>query len=209
MNKTMCPGQDTRYWRPGDIFNVTCSSCGNDVEFFKDDAKRRCGRCGAIVQNPRLSTGCARWCRHARECLGYDPSEILSEDTTSTNSIAGTIIESLRVEFGPDSALLAESLKACERAADLLKSGGANPRVTIPAVLLLMVDRDNACGGPDVDVPLSSEKKRLPVAERILGAAGTDRSTAEDICAIIRAYHSGMSIDSPEYRIVSGSRSNS
>ncbi len=74
MNKTMCPGQDTRYWRPGDIFNVACASCGNDVEFFKDDAKRRCSRCGALVQNPRLSAGCARWCGHAKECLGYDPA---------------------------------------------------------------------------------------------------------------------------------------
>ena len=74
--KTMCPGQDTRYWRPGDIFNVSCASCGSEVEFFKDDAKRRCRKCGAEVQNPRLSVGCGQWCEHAKECLGYDPAAI-------------------------------------------------------------------------------------------------------------------------------------
>ena len=74
MNKTMCPGQDTRYWRPDDIFNVACSTCGKEVEFFKDDAQRRCGKCGTVIQNPRLSTGCAEWCEHAKECLGYDPA---------------------------------------------------------------------------------------------------------------------------------------
>ncbi|MBN2159160.1 MAG: hypothetical protein JW807_07175 [Spirochaetes bacterium] len=79
MNRTMCPGQDTRYWRPGDIFNVTCGSCGTSVEFFKDDASRRCPGCGIRVRNPRLTMGCAAWCRHARECLGYDPKEKKNE----------------------------------------------------------------------------------------------------------------------------------
>jgi len=74
MTRAQCPGQDTRYWRPGDIFNVTCAACGKDVEFFKDDAKRRCGTCGAEIRNPRLSAGCAGWCEHAKECLGYDPA---------------------------------------------------------------------------------------------------------------------------------------
>ncbi len=75
MIKTMCPGQDTRYWRPGDIFNVACANCGKDVEFFKDDVKLRCSRCGTIVQNPRLSSGCAQWCKNAKECLGYDSAK--------------------------------------------------------------------------------------------------------------------------------------
>lgn len=71
MSKAMCPGQDTRYWRPGDIFNVKCAACGRDVEFFKDDVTRRC-RCGSTIRNPRLSPGCAKWCGHAKECLGYE-----------------------------------------------------------------------------------------------------------------------------------------
>lgn len=32
-----CPGQDRRYWKPGDIFDVECPQCGNGVEFFKDE----------------------------------------------------------------------------------------------------------------------------------------------------------------------------
>lgn len=73
MNRSMCPGQDTRYWRPDDIFNVPCASCGTLIEFFKDDASRRCPKCSTRVQNPRLTMGCAQWCEHAEECLGYDP----------------------------------------------------------------------------------------------------------------------------------------
>ena len=32
-----CPGQDMRYWKPGDIFNAKCPKCGGTVEFFKDE----------------------------------------------------------------------------------------------------------------------------------------------------------------------------
>ncbi len=86
MSKAICPGQDTRYWRPGDIFNVPCASCGNEVEFFKDDVRRRCTGCGATVQNPRMTVGCAGWCEHAKECLGYDPSKIPPVKKTPADS---------------------------------------------------------------------------------------------------------------------------
>lgn len=72
MNRTRCPGQDTRYWRPGDIFETPCPSCGTPIEFFKDDASRPCPSCQMRVRNPRLSTGCAQWCDRADECLGRD-----------------------------------------------------------------------------------------------------------------------------------------
>jgi len=73
MAKTMCPGQDTTFWKPGDIFEIPCVKCGFLVEFFKDDARRRCPNCGHTIQNPRLNQGCANWCEHAGECLGFDP----------------------------------------------------------------------------------------------------------------------------------------
>jgi hypothetical protein len=205
MNKTMCPGQDTRYWRPGDIFNVTCASCGNEVEFFRDDVKRRCSRCDTVVQNPRLSTGCARWCGHAKECLGYDPAEISFEDRTDDRSLAEIIIALMQMEFGSGSAVLAEPLRALERAAEHLKSGSANPRVVIPAVLLLMADRDNPGCAQTNDSPAHPFNKNLPKTEKILRAAGIENNAAEDIRAIIRAYHSGELMDTQEYRIVAQS----
>jgi hypothetical protein len=65
-----CPGQDTRYWKPDDIFNVACENCGKEIEFFKDDVSRLCGDCGSEIKNPRIFKGCAAWCKHAEECLG-------------------------------------------------------------------------------------------------------------------------------------------
>ena len=82
-----CPGQDSRYWRAEDIFEVNCSGCGNSVEFFKIDPSRRCPTCGKRLINPRVSLGCAKWCEHARECLGFDP-ETVSVQRSGEESLA-------------------------------------------------------------------------------------------------------------------------
>ena len=78
MRRIKCPGQDSRFWRPEDVFEVECGECGSLVEFFKDDAGRRCPTCGRRITNPRLSLGCAQWCQYAKECLGYDPKKFVA-----------------------------------------------------------------------------------------------------------------------------------
>ncbi len=68
-----CPGQDTRYWNGEAIFEAKCPNCGADIEFFKDDSKRRCPSCGKEVPNPRMDFGCAAYCPYAEQCLGQIP----------------------------------------------------------------------------------------------------------------------------------------
>ena len=65
-----CPGQDNRYWKPEDIFQVKCPGCDTLIEFWKDDLKRKCPQCKKIVPNPKLDLSCAQWCQYAKECLG-------------------------------------------------------------------------------------------------------------------------------------------
>jgi len=70
-----CPGQDTRYWKKGDIFDVRCPKCGQDVEFFKDDVRRRC-QCGQVIVNPKLDLACAEWCQYAEKCVAGLPTDL-------------------------------------------------------------------------------------------------------------------------------------
>ena len=65
-----CPGQDQRFWKPEDIFEVKCPGCGRSVEFFKDEPKMKCRNCGQMVANPKIDLGCAEWCQYAQQCLG-------------------------------------------------------------------------------------------------------------------------------------------
>ena len=65
-----CPGQDQRFWKPEDIFEVKCPGCGAPIEFFKDEPKLKCRKCRRIVLNPKINLGCAKWCKYAEQCLG-------------------------------------------------------------------------------------------------------------------------------------------
>ena len=65
-----CPGQDQRFWKPDDIFELKCPGCGTSVEFFKDEPKLKCRKCGRMVLNPKINLGCAQWCQYSEQCLG-------------------------------------------------------------------------------------------------------------------------------------------
>ena len=49
-----CPKQEQRSWTPDDEFEVECPGCSRRIEFFKDEEKRKCRKCGRMVTNPRL-----------------------------------------------------------------------------------------------------------------------------------------------------------
>ena len=68
MDIRRCPGQDRSSWTPDDIFEIGCPHCGTSIEFFKDDAVRRCSGCSQVVPNPRFDMGCAQWCAAAEQC---------------------------------------------------------------------------------------------------------------------------------------------
>lgn len=74
-----CPGQDTRFWKPDAVFEVACPECGGMVEFFKDDADRKCSRCGHRFANPHMDFGCAAYCPYAEQCVGNLPPDVAAQ----------------------------------------------------------------------------------------------------------------------------------
>ena len=58
-----CPGQDQRFWKPVDIFEVKCPGCDKSIEFFKDEPKLKCNNCGRTVHNPKINLGCVEECQ--------------------------------------------------------------------------------------------------------------------------------------------------
>jgi hypothetical protein len=73
MNK--CPGQNLSSLDISKVaYDIACPSCGNKVEFWYDDRKRKCNSCGETIQ-PSLEAlikynNCASACKMARQCLG-------------------------------------------------------------------------------------------------------------------------------------------
>jgi len=63
-----CPGQDGRNLR---VEIHICPNCGAEVEFFSDELKVKCPKCGGKVFREETPS-CIEWCAQGRECLGEE-----------------------------------------------------------------------------------------------------------------------------------------
>ena len=66
-----CPGQDSRRIT-AEIHQ--CPNCGDPIEIFSDEQRRRCPACKTMVFTDWTPT-CVKWCQAARECLGPERYE--------------------------------------------------------------------------------------------------------------------------------------
>ena len=74
MTQTTCPGAAHVGGTPT-LTLKPCPECGAEVELFSTDSQRTC-RCGFVVYNDLQS--CIQWCRKARECVGDELYEALT-----------------------------------------------------------------------------------------------------------------------------------
>jgi hypothetical protein len=131
MEQIKCPGQDTRFWKPGDIFVAECPKCGAEIEFFKDDTRRRCAWCGHMFYNPKIELGCAEWCQYAEKCV---PDLVKAKKAAQT--FKELLADMVKSHLEGDPAAWERTAKAMEYAQELLKAEGGDPKVVLAAVLL-------------------------------------------------------------------------
>lgn len=65
-----CPGMNPAHFKPEDIRLHKCVSCGEELEFWKDDVKIACHACKHINFNPNIRNTCLCWCKSASKCIG-------------------------------------------------------------------------------------------------------------------------------------------
>ena len=198
MTRGNCPGQDTRHWKPGDIFTVACPSCGGMVEFFKDDVSRKCG-CGQRVENPKVELGCAGWCGHAAECLGRPPE---TADGTAPATFRRELMTAMLDQFGDDTRRINHALSVLTYAEQLRKVEGGDPLVVTAAALLHDIgiqEAERIYGSP---APRYQEELGPPIARCIMEGLEIDEATMEHVTRIIGSHHSAGDIDTIEFRII-------
>ena len=194
-----CPGQDNRFWTPEDISEVPCRGCGAMVEFFKTDGMRRCPTCGVQVTNPKVALGCAQWCAHAKECMGFDPQSGAAAE--AVNSIADQLIGHMKAEFGSDQKRITHALLVLEHAEQIMRAEGGEPRIVVAAALLHDIGIQVAEQKHGSSAAPYQELEGPPIARRILGEVGFEPAEIEHICNIVAHHHSG-GLDTPEFRII-------
>ncbi len=192
-----CPGQDMRYWKPEDIFDLDCPHCGLNIEFWKDEPFRLCKSCGNEVRNPRIDLGCAKWCKFANECLGKLPRQA-----------ASPVLDKLLVVLSRQFASTAQRLKTLEcaksLASDLVGEKFGQPVVVISSVLLVVTyEMELAYERRDQDVVpgtifILEDKQR-----QVLADAGIDAKSTAQVVKIVKCVTAGKVCDLPEYPIAS------
>jgi predicted RNA-binding Zn-ribbon protein involved in translation (DUF1610 family) len=61
---------DPAHFKPGDISEQACTSCGAGMEFWKDDVFLVCQACGTRNASARVGSTCLAWCKEAASCVG-------------------------------------------------------------------------------------------------------------------------------------------
>jgi len=173
MEQMKCPGQDTRFWKPADIFLAECPKCGAEIEFFKDDARRRCAWCGHMFYNPKIELGCAEWCQYAEKCV---PDLVKAKK--AAQNFKELLSEMVKSHLQGDPAAWDRTAKGVQYAQDLLKAEGGDPKVVLAAVLLHRVGPVQA---REFLKELETEPEILEAVAELLAGQGAARDLNRQI----------------------------
>lgn len=184
-----CPGQDSRYWKPGSIFEAKCPKCNEPVEFFKDDPTRKCGNCGHKFVNPNMDFGCAAYCKFADQCIGELPPELLAE---REGLMKDRIAIEMKKYFNKDFKRIGRATRAARHAEAIAADAGGDPAVIMAAAYLHDIGYPEAMRKHGVADKQHLETEGAAVAREIMEKIGAKEEMIEEICDIIsRHYHSG------------------
>jgi hypothetical protein len=190
-----CPGQDQRFWKPGDIFEVKCPACGVPIEFFKDEPKLKCRKCGRVVVNPKIDLGCAQWCRYAQQCVAVSAAK-------EAGFLRDRLINEMKKLFAADQKRIEHALRVLDFAEQIQAAAGGDPLIVKAAAILHDIGIHEAERKYGSAAGKYQEIEGPPIAEEILKRYDVAVEAIEHICRIIANHHSARDIDTLEFRIV-------
>lgn len=181
-----CPGQDSRNWKPGDIFDKPCPKCGSAVEFFKDEPVRRCKTCGHRFVNPKMDFGCAAYCKFADQCLGDMPPELLAK---RKDLLKDRIAVEMKRYFKTDFKRIAHATKVARYAERIANKESADLAVVLCAAYLHDIGIKEAEGKHNSTAARYQEEEGPPVAREMLSRLGADEELMEEVSDIVGHHH--------------------
>ncbi|MFH1488978.1 MAG: HD domain-containing protein [Pseudomonadota bacterium] len=181
-----CPGQDSRYWKPGAIFEARCPECGHEVEFFKDDTTRRCRKCGHRFLNPGMDFGCASYCKYASQCIGNLPPELIAQ---KEDLLKDRVAIEMKRYFRQDFKRIGHAGRVARYAEQIGKEEGGNLAVILTASYLHDIGIKEAERKHQSTASKYQEEEGPPIAREILESLGASGELIEEVCDIIGHHH--------------------
>jgi len=194
-----CPGQDTQYWNQDSIFETTCPECGHPMEFFKDDATRRCGNCKKKIVNPKMDFGCAAYCKFAEQCLGTLPDEFVAK---RDDLLKDRVAVEMKRYFGTDFKRIGHAGKVARFAEKIGKQEKANLAVVLCAAYLHDIGIKNAEEKYNSSAARYQELEGPPVAKQLMEKLGAKQELMDEVCEIIGHHHHPKGDDSLNFKVL-------
>ncbi len=194
-----CPGQDSRYWKPGAIFDAKCPKCGNEVEFFKDDTTRLCKKCGHRFLNPGMDFGCASYCQYAEQCIGNLPPELIAQ---KENLLKDRVAIEMKRYFKQDFKRIGHASRVAGYADRIGKEEGGNLAVILTSAYLHDIGIKEAERKYRSTAARYQEEEGPPIAKEILSKLGAREELIEEVCDIIGHHHHPKEGDSVNFNVL-------
>jgi hypothetical protein len=194
-----CPGQDSRYWTPDSVFEVTCPKCGNGEEFFKDEPTRRCKKCGEKLVNPKMDFGCAAYCKFAKECLGDLPPELVAQ---RKNLLKDRVAIEMKAYFQKDFKRIGHATKVARYAEKIVKEEKGDPAVVLSAAYLHDIGIKEAERKYQSSAAQYQEQEGPMIARNILTNLGADAELIDEVCDIVGHHHHPREQETVNFKVV-------
>lgn len=181
-----CPGQDSRYWKPGAIFDTKCPKCARQVEFFKDDTTRKCNHCGHRFVNPQMDFGCAAYCQYAEQCIGDLPPEVAAQ---REDFLKDKVAIEMKRYFKRDFKRIGHATRVARYAERIGKNEQGNMAVILTSAYL------HDIGIPEAERKYNSASPKYqhiegpPIAKSILEKLGAKEPLIQEVCDLIGHHH--------------------
>ena len=194
-----CPGQDTQYWDEDAIFETECPECGHMMEFFKDDATRRCGHCSKKIVNPKMDFGCAAYCKYAEQCLGTLPEEFVAQQE---DLLKDRVAVKMKQHFGTDFKRIGHAGRVARYAEKIGKNEKADMAVVLCAAYLHDIGIKNAEEKYGSAKAEHQHVEGPPVARKILADLGAREALIDEVCDIISHHHHPKDSETLNFKVV-------
>jgi hypothetical protein len=178
------------------------------MEFFKDDATRRCAGCGKKIVNPRMDFGCAAYCKFAEQCLGTLPEEFVAK---RDDLLKDRVAVEVKRYLGTDFKRIGHAAKVANFAEKIGKEERANLPVILCAAYLNDIGAKNALKGDRSDPPEAFEKKGSQesdtrksaiVARELMEKLGAKKELVSDVVELVGRHNRASEIDSLNLKVL-------
>ncbi len=194
-----CPGQDSRYWKKGAIFESNCPKCNHVVEFFKDDPARKCNHCGHRFLNPNMDFGCASYCEFAEQCIGSLPPELMAQ---KENLLKERVAVEMKKYFKSDFKRIGHAMRVARHAENIGKKEGTNLAVVLAAAYLHDIGIHEAERKHNSTAAAYQELEGPPIARAILEKLGARPELIEEVCDIVAHHHHPRPEETPNFKVL-------